>query len=105
MAQSSPSSDPTAGWQIARRPVITTNVLAALVLEVCNLLRQFGLPLTEGQQAAISEVATVLLLIGAGLFAQRLTTPLTDPRDNRGRPLTPDLPPATPGNLWPPAVT
>lgn len=70
---------------ISREPVLTANLLAALVLEVCSLLRAFGIPLTDAQQNAINGVTAVLVTIGAALIARRFTTSLVDPRDNAGQ--------------------
>lgn len=77
---------------LVREPVILANLVSALLLEVCILLRQFGVPLTDGQVDAINAVAGLLLLIAAALFGRTLTTPLADPRNNLGQPLTPDQP-------------
>lgn len=92
MSDSSFLPDPLTPGRIAREPVVATNVLAALILEICVLLRQFGVPLTDGQQAAINSVAGLLILIGAALIARRFTTSLVAPKDHLGRALTPDDP-------------
>ena len=78
---------------LGREPVLTANLIAALVLEVCVLLRAFGVPLTDGQQNAINSVAGIVLVIGAAVIARRFTTPLSAPRDDLGRSLTPQVPP------------
>jgi hypothetical protein len=77
---------------IVREPIVGVNLLSALVLETIILLRQFGVPLSDGQVDAINAVALLLLLIAATLLGRRLTTPLADPRDKAGLPLTPDFP-------------
>ncbi len=71
----------------AREPVVTANLLAALVLELCVLLRAFGLPITDDQQNAINGLAGILVTIGAAIIARRFTTPLAAPRNNLGEPL------------------
>lgn len=78
--------------KLVREPILLINLLGALLLEVCILLRQFGVPLNDGQVDAINAVAGLLLLIAAALFGRKLTTPLADPRDRTGQPLTPDDP-------------
>jgi hypothetical protein len=83
---------------IARQPVLTANTVGALVLEVCVLLRTFGVPLSDAQQNSITAVAGLIILIGAAIIARRFTTPLADPRDNQGRPLTPSTSPPRPDN-------
>lgn len=77
---------------VVREPIVIVNLVSALLLEVCILLRQFGVPLTDGQVDAINAVAGLLLLIAAAVLGRTLTTPLADPRDKLGQPLTPDLP-------------
>lgn len=67
-----------------REPILTANVVVALILEVCVLLRAFGVPLTDAQQNAIIGVAAAVFAIGAGLIARRYTTPLADPRNDSG---------------------
>ena len=79
-----------------REPIVIVNLVSALLLEVCILLRQFGVPLTDGQVDAINAVAGLLLLVAAALFGRKLTTPVADPRDKLGQPLTPDLPTGLP---------
>jgi hypothetical protein len=81
---------------LVREPIVLANLTGALLLEVCILLRQFGVPLTDGQVDAINAVAGLLLLIAAAVFGRKLTTPLADPRDNLGQALTPELPDLTP---------
>lgn len=71
-----------------REPIVVGNLLAALAVEVCLLLREFGVPLTPGQQNGITAVVGLLILLAAALWARRRTTPLSDPRDALGRPLT-----------------
>lgn len=78
--------------RVAREPIVAVNLISALVLEVVILLRQFGVPLTDGQVDAINAVAGLVLLIAATLFGRKLTTPLADPRDELGLPLTPEPP-------------
>lgn len=82
----------TKSGMLVREPIVLVNLIGALLLEVCILLRQFGVPLTDGQVDAINAVAGLLLLIAAALFGRKLTTPLADPRDKLGKPLTPDVP-------------
>lgn len=81
---------------LVREPVVLVNLVSALLLEVCVLLRQFGVPLTDGQVDAINAVAGLLLLTAAALFGRKLTTPLADPRDKLGQSLTPETPVAPP---------
>lgn len=85
--------DPTRPGLLSREPVVVTNVLGALVVEACLLLRAFGVPLTDDQQSAIVRTAALVMFIGAALLARRFTTTLADPRDNAGRLLTPNDPP------------
>jgi len=76
----------------AREPIVMTNLLGALALEVCTLLRTFGVPLSEGQQQSITVVVGLLILLGAALLARLQTTSLADPRDDSGRRLVPRRP-------------
>lgn len=89
-SQDSPASPtPVRPSRVAREPIVVTNLLGALVLEVCTLLRTFGVPLSEGQQQSITVVVGLLILLGAALIARRQTTSLVDPRDDSGRRLLP----------------
>jgi LPXTG-motif cell wall-anchored protein len=87
MSHYSRSAELPSPSRAAREPVVLTNLVAALILALCSLLQQFGVPLTDGQQQAISSVAGLLLLLAAALFSRRLATPLAAPRDEHGRPL------------------
>jgi hypothetical protein len=90
---------------LQHRPVLLSNLFAALVLEVCVLLRSFGVPLTDAQADSINGVVGLVLMIGAGLYAEKRTTSLADPRNNLGQPLlplrTPRMPPAPPSSANP----
>lgn len=77
---------------MAREPVVASNLLGALVLAVCGLLQQFGVPLTDGQQHSITTVAGLLILLASAVIARRYTTVLSDPRNHHGQLLTPEAP-------------
>lgn len=83
---------------IARRPLVTTGTLAALVAAVLALLTSFGVPLTDAQQAAVSGLAAVLAPLVVALVGHRLVTPVSNPRDNSGRQLVPAEPGPAPGD-------
>jgi hypothetical protein len=87
---------PSAPGALARRPLITTATVAALVSAVLALLTSFGVPLTDAQQAAVSGLAAVLAPLFVALVGHQLVTPAADPRDRAGHPLVPAVPPTIP---------
>lgn len=86
-----PPEQPTAG-PLASEPVVLTNAVTALVIAVLLLLREFGVPLTEGQHLAIVGLVGALFLAVGTYLAWRRVTPLVDPKDNQGNALVPEKP-------------
>ncbi len=71
---------------IQREPVITAAFLVALVQALIVLLQVFGITAMSNEQiAAIMAIVTLV----AGVVARAYVTPVSDPRDNAGNPLTP----------------
>jgi hypothetical protein len=71
-----------------REPLITTALITSLVGAVLTLLVAFGVPLTEAQQDAINGLVIVAAPLVVALVGRRYVTPLSDPRDVDGEPLT-----------------
>lgn len=81
-----------------RQPIVSTHGGVLLVAALLTLLTEFGIPLSDGQQSAITKFIAVAGLVVAGWLARRKVTPTADPRDNQGRrlapqPAEPPLPP------------
>lgn len=60
----------------SKEPALSATSVAALVGAALVLLREFGVPLTEGQHTAIMAFAAVLLPIIAGLWTRSRVTPV-----------------------------
>ncbi len=86
-----PPEPPRAG-PLSSEPVVSTNTATGLVVAVLLLLREFGVPLTEGQHLAIVGLVGALILAVGTYLAWRRVTPLVDPKDNQGRALVPQNP-------------
>lgn len=84
--------EPPRAGPLSSEPVVITNVVTGLVVAVLLLLREFGIPLTEGQHLAIVGLVGALLLAIGTYLAWRRVTPLVDPKDNQGNALVPQNP-------------
>ena len=56
---------------------------------VAAMRSAFGLPLSDEQQKALIALAGVLAPVAAAVWARGQVTPVADPRDDDGQPLTP----------------
>ena len=74
---------------MSREPLLTKASWTALVMAVIAVAVAFGLPLTDEQQKALIGLAGVLAPIAAAVWARSQVTPVADPRDDGGQPLTP----------------
>lgn len=74
---------------MTREPLLTKASWTALVMAVIAVAVAFGLPLTDEQQKALIALAGVLAPVAAAVWARGQVTPVADPRDNDGQPLTP----------------
>lgn len=72
-----------------REPLLTRASWVALVTAVIAVAVAFGLPLTDEQQKALIALAGVLAPVAAAVWARGQVTPVADPRDDDGQPLTP----------------
>ena len=72
-----------------REPLLTKASWVALVTAVIAVAVAFGLPLTDEQQKALIALAGVLAPVAAAVWARGQVTPVADPRDDDGQPLTP----------------
>lgn len=76
-------------------PLVTIGMIAAVVGSLIALLRAFGVPITDDQQDAINQFLIAAAPIAVALIARRYVTPLANPKDANGTPLTrPDNSPA-----------
>lgn len=74
---------------MTREPVIIANSIAALVSALIVAAVALGyLDWDETQQAAVMAVVVAAVNVVAGLWARGQVTPLTQPRDADGAPLT-----------------
>lgn len=72
---------------------ITTATMVPFIASAMTMCMSFGLPLSEDQQVAILQFAVVaigVIQVAMGWWAAKHTTPLSDPRDRDGLPLTPE---------------
>ena len=69
-------------------PLINAAAMVAIVMAVINLLRTFGVPVTEEQIAAFNELMVYVAPFAVVLLARGKVTPLAAPKDNTGTPLT-----------------
>ena len=73
-----------------REPLLRKSTWTALAGAVFVLAVLIGKPVSAEWQAAIIGLIGACLPIAAALWARGDVTPLSDPRDNAGQPLTPD---------------
>lgn len=72
-----------------REPLLTRASWVALVTAVIAVAVAFGLPLSDEQQKSLIALAGVLAPVAAAVWARGQVTPVADPRDDDGQPLTP----------------
>ena len=72
-----------------REPVLTAATISSAVVALLALLVAFGIDLTKEQQAAILGVVAVAAPLIVAAVSRRKVTPLSDPKDEQGRELTP----------------
>lgn len=73
---------------MSNTPLITTAAITSIVGAVIALLTAFGVSLTADQQAAILGFIAVLAPWVVALVGHNTTTPLANPKDEDGHPLT-----------------
>jgi len=69
-------------------PLITTAAITSIVSAIIAVMVAFGVQLTETQVTAIMGLVAVLAPWVVALVGHRLTTPLNNPTDIDGEPLT-----------------
>ena len=73
-----------------REPLLTkASWVVAVVVAVIAVAVTFGPPLTDEKQKVLLALAGVLAPIGTAVWGRRSVTPVADPRDDEGNPLTP----------------
>lgn len=72
------------GTWIKNNPVWFIATVEALVVAIMNLLLEFAVHVTTGQQAAINGVVMVVLTLALGLWAQAPLTKLIDQARDEG---------------------
>ena len=77
----------------ARYPIRARATWAALIAAAGTLALQFGLDaqLAEGAQNVGTAVLNLVVLLGLVTTAEKQVTPVSDPRDNNGESLTPNI--------------
>lgn len=73
-----------------RQPVVNRAFIIAAVALVVAALGKAGVVVPRDVAANLVEVAAVLAPLAVAYWARRHVTPVKDPRDNAGNPLTPD---------------
>ena len=74
--------------KFSQEPVITAASIAGLVSAIMILLVTFGINITVEQQVAILAVIAAGAPIAAAIWARNKVTPLVNPTDEDGEPLT-----------------
>lgn len=68
-------------------PLVTAAVITSVITALITLLKAFGIPITEDQQAAINQFAAIVAPIALGILARQWVTPLANPKAADGEPL------------------
>ena len=75
-----------------RQPVVNRAFIVAAVALVVAALGKAGVVVPRDVAGNLVEVAAVLAPLAVASWARRHVTPVKDPRDADGNPLTPDAP-------------
>lgn len=73
---------------MTNEPLVTIGMIAAVVASFIALLRAFGVPISDDQQAAINQFLIAAGPIAVAIIARRYVTPLANPKDANGSELT-----------------
>lgn len=73
---------------MANYPLITAATITSLVTALIALLRAFGIGATPEQEAAILTLVALVAPWAVALVGHKFTTPLSNPTDIDGEPLT-----------------
>lgn len=73
-----------------REPVTREAIIAGAIALIAQGLVVWQAPLTGEQIAWVNSILTLAALAWTVLRARPQVTPLSDPRDQQGRPLTPE---------------
>lgn len=84
---------------VRRNAVPLTGLVGAAVTATVQLLREFGVNITPGQENALSAWIGVVFLLAGAVLAWLRATPTADPRDTTGTPLVPITAPPAPGTV------
>lgn len=76
-----------------REVLFNTAAITAVVSALLVLLVSLGLPVSPGQSEAIIGFVTVIAPFVVAAVARKFVTPVSDPKDNDGNPLTPETTP------------
>lgn len=73
-----------------REPLLRKSLWVALATAVLAVLVAAGIPISPELRVAVLALIGAVMPVAAALWSRRDVTPLSDPRDNDGAPLTPD---------------
>jgi len=73
-----------------REPLAVRGAVIAVVSAGVQMLVAFGVPLTGEQEGALLAFVNVASILAVIVWTRGAVTPVTDPRDDYGDPLTPD---------------
>lgn len=73
---------------VSNEPLLSAAIVASIIGASITLLKAFGVPLTAEQQQAISAFVALIAPIAMALYARPKVTPLSNPTDEVGRPLS-----------------
>ena len=73
----------------AAEPVVIGASLQAVIVAAVAALTAFGVEWTQEQVGAVVGLSAVVIAFVVAFFVRKDVTPLSNPKDNAGRPLTP----------------
>lgn len=73
---------------VSNEPLITAAVIASIAGAIITLLKTLGVPISVETQAALSSLVVLVAPLGVAWYARSKVTPLANPKDELGRPLS-----------------
>jgi hypothetical protein len=74
---------------MSREPLFSSASIVAFATALLSCLVSFGLDITNDQQSKLLALIGIVASFAVAFLARPQVTPVKDPRDNLGQPLTP----------------